>query len=678
MNPRTLLAIILAFVALTASSVVATTPSEASHGTDHYVYARITARLAADGHQVEFALQRRLAGNTWGARIFPRARYFPTSTATVDQWLVSSTLTLPALDGPSSETEVRITARLRDNGQVEFALQDRNDDATWASHIFPRARYFPTNATVGQWLVSSTLGATLPRSAVDADRAALEAFYRSTGGQDWTVQTNWLSSRLLGEWYGVQTDINGRVISLDIDSNRLSGSIPPQLGTLTKLRWLSLSSNDLVGSIPPELGNLTALEALVLNFGNLTGSIPPELGSLTHLRFLEINDNSLTGSIPPQLGNLTKLWALRLNDNSLSGSIPPQLGNLADLGRLRLSDNNLSGPIPPAVSAMIAHLVEFTLDGNHFTGTVPPNRVPSGPDADRSVLEALYHSTGGREWYDQTNWLTERPLGEWAGVETDSDGPRHHAGSEREQPGGLHPSRTRQPDGTRATRPRRWQRIPRSHAPVGADSTRTRQPRGATITGSRIDRSVGADSTRTRKPHRTHRSVPLEQQPVGLHPTRTRQPHHARATGYWLNSLSGGIPPELGNLTSLVWLWLHGNNLSGSIPPELSNLENLLFLLLEWNNLSGPIPPELGNFASLGELGLGYNALSGPIPPELGNIATLVALDLRNNNLSGPIPPEVVAMMSRLDSLLLDNNRLTGTLPPPRWEDDIVGPLHRR
>ena len=104
MNPRNLLVILLAFVALTASSVVAPAPAEAVHGTDHYVYARITARLGADG-RVEFALQQRLPGSTWSDRIFPRARYFPT-TATVDQWLVSSALTLSALDDPSSETDV--------------------------------------------------------------------------------------------------------------------------------------------------------------------------------------------------------------------------------------------------------------------------------------------------------------------------------------------------------------------------------------------------------------------------------------------------------------------------------------------------------------------------------------------------------------------------------------------
>jgi len=35
----------------------------------------------------------------------------------------------------------------------------------------------------------------------------------------------------------------------------------------------------------------------------LTGSIPPEIGSLTNLRHLYLYNNQLTGSIPSEIGN---------------------------------------------------------------------------------------------------------------------------------------------------------------------------------------------------------------------------------------------------------------------------------------------------------------------------------------------------------------------------------------
>ena len=38
------------------------------------------------------------------------------------------------------------------------------------------------------------------------------------------------------------------------------------------------------------------------------------------------------------------------------------------------------------------------------------------PGSDRVALEALYRATGGDDWTDNTNWLSDEPLGEWYGV----------------------------------------------------------------------------------------------------------------------------------------------------------------------------------------------------------------------------------------------------------------------
>ena len=128
------------------------------------------------------------------------------------------------------------------------------------------------------------------------------------------------------------------------------------------------------------------------------------------------------------------------------------------------------------------------------------------------------------------------------------------------------------------------------------------------------------------------------------------------------NQLSGNIPSELGNLTSLQDLYLQNNQLSGSIPPQLGNLTNLQYLSLDLNQLSGSIPPESGSLASLQTLGLSSNQLSGSIPPELGNLASLWSLHLSNNQLSGGIPPQLgnLADLQRLD---LNLNQLSGSIP---------------
>ena len=53
----------------------------------------------------------------------------------------------------------------------------------------------------------------------------------------------------------------------------------------------------------------------MLNNNALTGSIPPELGSLTNLSYLMLNNNALTGSIPAELGDLAALRSLSLGSN---------------------------------------------------------------------------------------------------------------------------------------------------------------------------------------------------------------------------------------------------------------------------------------------------------------------------------------------------------------------------
>ena len=43
-------------------------------------------------------------------------------------------------------------------------------------------------------------------------------------------------------------------------------------------------------------------------------------------------------------------------------------------------------------------------------------------DSDRDLLVALYNNAGGASWSANANWLSAKPLGEWHGVTTNSDG----------------------------------------------------------------------------------------------------------------------------------------------------------------------------------------------------------------------------------------------------------------
>ena len=230
------------------------------------------------------------------------------------------------------------------------------------------------------------------------DWAALMAFYNATDGANWGNNDNWGTAAPLGEWYGVATDDNGRVISLGLNDNQLRGPIPPELGNLTALEILNLTENQLSGSIPSALGNLTQLIMLSLSQNQLSGSIPPKLGNLTALWVLYLSQNQLSGSIPSALGNLTALEWLSLADNKLSGCIPAPLVNVQhnDLDRLELPTCEPSGG-----------------GGTPIVGSV---------EGDRAALMALYNATDGANWGNNGNWGAVAPLGEWYGVETDDNG----------------------------------------------------------------------------------------------------------------------------------------------------------------------------------------------------------------------------------------------------------------
>ena len=231
-----------------------------------------------------------------------------------------------------------------------------------------------TSLALGVFTVWAGLAAdAVGQGNAATDRAALEAVYRATGGDDWTTNTNWLSDAPLEDWSGVEVT-DGRVTGLRLGGrdesarrhvgNGLTGSLPAELGTLSQLRWVEIGGNSgLTGRIPAELGNLARLESLDLRWNWLTGSIPAALGLLTELEFLTLDGNALTGSIPAELSNLIDLRNLALGFNLLSGKVPPELGNLTGLVNLYLKNNMLSGPLPSSMSRLSA-LDQLRLDGS--------------------------------------------------------------------------------------------------------------------------------------------------------------------------------------------------------------------------------------------------------------------------------------------------------------------------
>lgn len=94
--------------------------------------------------------------------------------------------------------------------------------------------------------------------------------------------------------------------------------------------------------------------ALWLESDRLSGTIPSDIGLLTNLVSLSLSDSSLTGTIPQELGNLTDLQRLWLSGNGLEGQIPSSLNNLSLLEVAEFHNNYFSGAMPSGVCDAIA------------------------------------------------------------------------------------------------------------------------------------------------------------------------------------------------------------------------------------------------------------------------------------------------------------------------------------
>jgi len=182
--------------------------------------------------------------------------------------------------------------------------------------------------------------------------------------------------------------------ALILDDNNLSGSIPSELGLLTNCMWLFLGKYghkvDLCleehGWNPSSTFNFAFFpllhDVLILGDNKLSGSIPSELGLLTNVEVIYLSDNDLSGSIPSKLGLLTNVKGIYLSDDDLSGSIPSELGLLTNLFEidlctygcrvdLCLEENGLN---PSSTSNFVFFLLlhdGLILDGNQLSGSIP-------------------------------------------------------------------------------------------------------------------------------------------------------------------------------------------------------------------------------------------------------------------------------------------------------------------
>ncbi|KAH9734401.1 hypothetical protein KPL71_017361 [Citrus sinensis] len=128
-------------------------------------------------------------------------------------------------------------------------------------------------------------------------------------------------------------------------------------------------------------------------------------------------------------------------------------------------------------------------------------------------------------------------------------------------------------------------------------------------------------------------------------------------------NLTGTIPFQLGNLSSLQSLNLSFNRLSGSIPSAIFTTYTLKYVNFHENQLTGTFPSFIFDKSSLQHLDFAHNSLSGEIPANIcSNLPFLEILSLSGNMLHGRIPSTLLNC-TYLQILDLSYNDFSGAIP---------------
>lgn len=147
------------------------------------------------------------------------------------------------------------------------------------------------------------------------ERFALATLYFATGGDDWTLNYQWLDDESFCDaWYGVTCC--GHLA--EGTSARCHGKHPDSVA------YLDLSDNNLEGPFPVTFALLDDLQLLMLGWNKLSGPLDSEIiASMAELSSLQIQFNRFSGPIIDEraLDN-GKFHALYLQGNYFEGDWP--------------------------------------------------------------------------------------------------------------------------------------------------------------------------------------------------------------------------------------------------------------------------------------------------------------------------------------------------------------------
>ncbi|XP_031266965.1 receptor protein kinase TMK1-like isoform X4 [Pistacia vera] len=438
------------------------------------------------------------------------------------------------------------------------------------------------------------------------DAAAMQALKTSIGNPP---NLGWTDPNPC-KWEHVDCSDN-RVTKIQIGSQSLKGTLPPDLRNLTSLTVLEVMKNELSGPIP-SLAGLSSLQEVLFNDNNFTYFPPDFFSGLTSLQTISLDYNSFeVWEIPVSLTNATTLQKFSANGANVTGTIPGFLGGdvFRGLKSLNLAMNNLHGQLPEsfAGSAIETLLLNSQISDTKLNGSV-------------SLLQSMTSLT---QVFLYSNQFTG-PLPDLSGLTGLKD-----FSLRDNQLTGIVPSSLVNLPGL---------------STVNLTNNLLQGPTPKFDTSKiRVDMRTGSNSFCLDDP-----GFPCASQVNILLSI-------AESVGYpvvFAQSWKGNNPCD----ASQIWKGISCDS-GGSI--TVVNFQNL--------GLTGTISSNFSQLTSLRHLLLSGNSLTGTIPNELTTLSKLEKLDVSNNHIFGKVPKfrqNVIVNIHGNPDIGKDNSSFTPGTPP--------------
>jgi hypothetical protein len=159
----------------------------------------------------------------------------------------------------------------------------------------------PLNRALQRLVSSNTANGVQLTTCNDADKERLRqrfAYLALVFSMGKGNQVSWFSNADECLWTGVGCNSSKRIISLQLDSRTLGGSLPSDIGLWTNLARFDVYANTIAGSLPSSIGRWSSLNYFSVGDNRMIGTVPVAVSNWTSIETAYFHFNAFNGTMP--------------------------------------------------------------------------------------------------------------------------------------------------------------------------------------------------------------------------------------------------------------------------------------------------------------------------------------------------------------------------------------------